>query len=66
MGALKLVTPMAGLMQCYNCPGYENQDSLSQDQIDGMIQGGAEHYKGNMANWGESDQPSTIRPALRE
>lgn len=58
--------PTGGLMQCYGCPGYEGQYNLSQDQINGMIQGGAEHYKGNMANWGNSGDPSTIYPALRE
>ncbi|KAK7750285.1 hypothetical protein SLS62_007802 [Diatrype stigma] len=60
------LTPDAIVTQC---PGYEGQHDLTQEQINGMIQGGAEHFKGNMANWGDSGTasgPSTIYPALRE
>ncbi len=58
--------PTGGLMQCYTCPGYPDQYNLSQEQINSMIQGGAEHYKKNMATYGNTYDPSTIYPALRE
>lgn len=51
------------------CPGYPGQYDLTQEQINGMIQGGADHFKANMVNWGDSGTasgPSTIYPALRE
>ena len=58
--------PTGGLLQCYKCPGYEKKYNLSQDQIDGMVKGGAKHFKGNMKHWGDNFDPSCIYPALRE
>lgn len=58
--------PTGGLMQCYTCPGYPGQHDLTQEQITGMIVGGMKHFKGNMGNWGNTHEPKTIYPALRE
>lgn len=58
--------PTAGLMQCSGCAGFPGQTGLSQDQINEMINGGTQHYKGNLEDFGDLLATSSIYPALRE
>ncbi|KAK8851984.1 hypothetical protein PGQ11_014463 [Apiospora arundinis] len=58
--------PTAGIMQCSNCPGYPGQTGLSQDQISGMVNGGTNHFKANLKDFGDKWSPESIYPALRE
>ncbi|KAK8068679.1 hypothetical protein PG994_005295 [Apiospora phragmitis] len=55
-----------GLFQCYNCPGFYHQHGLSQQKITSMVEGGAKHFQGNLANWGNTMDPKSVYPALRE
>ncbi|KAK8075559.1 hypothetical protein PG997_010222 [Apiospora hydei] len=58
--------PTAGIMQCSNCPGYPGQTGLSQDQISGMVNGGTNHFKANLRDFGDKLSEESIYPALRE
>ncbi|KAK7961872.1 uncharacterized protein PG986_002697 [Apiospora aurea] len=69
--------PTAGIMQCSNCPGYPGQTGLSQpkgltkanvqkDQISGMVNGGTNHFKANLRDFGDKWSEESIYPALRE
>ncbi|EMR69443.1 putative exo-beta- -glucanase protein [Eutypa lata UCREL1] len=58
--------PTAGIMQCSGCDGYPNRNGLSQDEISSMINGGTQHYKANLQNWGDQWTGESIYPALRE
>ncbi|RYP20231.1 hypothetical protein DL765_002905 [Monosporascus sp. GIB2] len=58
--------PTAGLMQCWGCQGYPGRVNLSQQEIDNMVRGGVEHYKGNLRNWGDAMTESCVYPAMRE
>ncbi|KAK8061812.1 hypothetical protein PG994_008178 [Apiospora phragmitis] len=58
--------PTAGIMQCSNCPGYPGQTALSQDQISGMVNGGTNHFKANLQDFGDKWSEESIYPALRE
>ncbi|KAK8016621.1 hypothetical protein PG993_014810 [Apiospora rasikravindrae] len=58
--------PTAGIMQCSNCPGYPGQTGLSQDQTSGMVNGGTNHFKANLRDFGDKWSEESIYPALRE
>ncbi|KAK8132390.1 hypothetical protein PG999_000563 [Apiospora kogelbergensis] len=58
--------PTAGIMQCSSCPGYPGRTGLSQDEISGMVNGGTQHYKANLKDFGDKWSPESIYPALRE
>ncbi|PON21657.1 hypothetical protein TGAM01_v209395 [Trichoderma gamsii] len=55
-----------GLMQCEGCPSFHNQNELSQSQTSSMINGGTQHFKQNLEDWGNQWDISSIYPALRE
>jgi hypothetical protein len=40
--------------------------TVLQDEINNMIRGGVEHYKGNMRNWGDRNTADCLYPAMRE
>ncbi|KXJ97316.1 hypothetical protein Micbo1qcDRAFT_171017 [Microdochium bolleyi] len=56
----------AGVLQCMNCPGYPGRNNLSQDEINGMIRGGAAHFRADLDQVGGNGwEPSSVYPALR-
>ncbi|KAH6604057.1 hypothetical protein Trco_007503 [Trichoderma cornu-damae] len=55
-----------GLMQCEGCPSYQGQNELPQSATSSMINGGTQHYKANLEDWGNLLDVSSIYPALRE
>ncbi|KAF2876133.1 hypothetical protein BDV95DRAFT_535586 [Massariosphaeria phaeospora] len=54
-----------GLMQADGSPGFPGQHGLSQDQINGMVNSGTQHFKGNLQQEGNADDARTIYSALR-
>ncbi|KAK4442818.1 hypothetical protein QBC34DRAFT_479519 [Podospora aff. communis PSN243] len=57
--------PTAGIMQCWNCPGFPRQYGLSQEQITSMIRGGTQHFKRDLVIEGDGWLAEDIYPALR-
>ncbi|KAK1243116.1 hypothetical protein MKX07_003744 [Trichoderma sp. CBMAI-0711] len=55
-----------GLMQCEGCPSFQGQNGLPQEDTSAMINGGTQHFKGNLEDWGNQWAESSIYPALRE
>ncbi|OPB46018.1 hypothetical protein A0O28_0061380 [Trichoderma guizhouense] len=55
-----------GLMQCENCPSFQGRNGLPQSDTSAMINGGTQHFKQNLENWGNQWAESSIYPALRE
>ncbi|KAJ1337838.1 hypothetical protein MN608_00694 [Microdochium nivale] len=56
----------AGVMQCMNCPGYPGRKNLSQAEINGMVRGGAKHFRADLDKVGGNGwEPSSVYPALR-
>ncbi|KAL6695337.1 hypothetical protein J3F84DRAFT_348687 [Trichoderma pleuroticola] len=55
-----------GLMQCEGCPSFQGRNGLPQSDTSAMINGGTQHFKGNLEDWGNAWAESTIYPALRE
>ncbi|KAJ1328280.1 hypothetical protein MN608_07616 [Microdochium nivale] len=56
----------AGVLQCMNCPGYPGRNNLSQDEINGMVRGGAAHFRRDLDQVGGNGwEPSSLYPALR-
>ncbi|RFU77402.1 glycoside hydrolase [Trichoderma arundinaceum] len=55
-----------GLMQCGGCAGFPGQNNLPQSSTSAMINGGTQHFKGNLRDFGDLWDVSSIYPALRE
>ncbi|KAM0260088.1 hypothetical protein ACHAQJ_003013 [Trichoderma viride] len=55
-----------GLMQCEGCPSFAGQNELPQSDTSAMINGGTNHFKSNLEDWGNLWDVSSIYPALRE
>ncbi|KAL7928933.1 hypothetical protein V8C35DRAFT_316869 [Trichoderma chlorosporum] len=55
-----------GLMQCEGCPSFQGRNGLPQSDTSAMINGGTQHYKQNLEDWGNAWAESSIYPALRE
>ncbi|KAK6840283.1 hypothetical protein PG990_007129 [Apiospora arundinis] len=57
--------PTGGLFQCWNCPGFTSKP-VTKAQITQMVEGGAKHFKENLSHWGNTMDPKSVYPALRE
>ncbi|KAL7787063.1 hypothetical protein V8C37DRAFT_274646 [Trichoderma ceciliae] len=55
-----------GLMQCQGCPSFQGRNGLAQSDTSSMINGGTQHFKGNLEDFGNLWDISSIYPALRE
>ncbi|GFP60463.1 hypothetical protein TASIC1_0019000900 [Trichoderma asperellum] len=55
-----------GLMQCEGCPSFQGQNELPQSDTSAMINGGTQHFKSNLEDFGDLWDVSSIYPALRE
>ncbi|KAM0471581.1 hypothetical protein ACHAPX_009237 [Trichoderma viride] len=55
-----------GIMQCEGCPSFQGRNELSQSQTSSMVNGGTQHFKQNLEDWGNQWSIASIYPALRE